>query len=376
MKFLLFGTGNMANQVMEGILNLKRNIEIIGVIDNDETKHGGKFFQYTIAGPERIKDYAYDYICILLGKNYADVYTQLVYGYHIQKDKIVDRFFLLKVIMTEKYRESEDRDIQDTISFWQKNNLSFFNQFEYVPARYEKVFWDMENNMPFILYERKRLYYPRNYDGFFVKDDELYVVSYRDMEQHMKSPHRYLTDSICFEEGDIVVDAGAREGDFALPYIEKSKKLYLIECDSGWVKALQMTYKDYKDKVIIVPKMLSDKVTENSTTLMETLGNEKVTFIKMDIEGAETKALSVSGKLFKNNNIKCAICSYHKKNDKDDIEKILKKFGYRCSESKGYVVFVADPDIFKEADFRRGIIYAQKDCPNDLAFNLSESVDQ
>lgn len=119
MKFLLFGTGNMANQVMEGILNLKRNIEIIGVIDNDETKHGGKFFQYTIAGPERIKDYAYDYICILLGKNYADVYTQLVYGYHIQKDKIVDRFFLLKVIMTEKYRESEDRDIQDTISFWQ-----------------------------------------------------------------------------------------------------------------------------------------------------------------------------------------------------------------------------------------------------------------
>lgn len=40
MKFLLFGTGNMANQVMEGILNLKRNIEIIGVIDNDETKHG------------------------------------------------------------------------------------------------------------------------------------------------------------------------------------------------------------------------------------------------------------------------------------------------------------------------------------------------
>lgn len=361
MKFLLFGTGNIAQQIMKGIKNLEKYTEIVGVIDNDERKHGQKFYQYTVIGPEHIKDLSYDYICILLEGRYGDVYNQLVYGYHIESTKIVDRFFLLKEIMSEKYKDSEDKEIQDTIAFWKENELTFFNQFESAPATYEKVFWDTENNMPFIMYEGKRLYYPRDYRGFCIRNGDMYAVSYREMEQHIKSPHRYLTDKICIEDGDAVVDAGAREGDFALPYIEKISRLYLFECDMGWVKALEMTYQDYRDKVVIIPKMLSDKVDENSTTLSDILGGQKVDFIKMDIEGAEAGALSASEELLEDNDIKCAICSYHRKNDQDDIERILSRHGYHCSESEGYVVFVADPDIFIEADFRRGIVYAKKE---------------
>lgn len=360
MRFLLFGTGNIAKQVMKGLENLEEYVEIVGVIDNDEIKQGEKFYKYTITGPERMKEYSYDYICILLERNYEDVFNQLVYGYHIEAAKIVDRFFLLKEIMSEKYKDSKDSAVQDTISFWQKNNLTFFNQFEFAPAKYEKVFWDTENNMPFVMYADKRLYYPRDY-RFCIKNGDMYVVSFREMEQHINSPHRYLTDRIGIEDGDVVVDAGAQEGDFALPYIEKINKLYLFECDAAWVKALEMTYKDYKDKVVIVPKMLSDKVDEESTTLTEVVGDQKVNFIKMDIEGAETRALSASGELLENNDIKCAICSYHRKNDKKDIENIFAQFGYSCSESQGYVVFVADPDIFKEADFRRGVVYARRE---------------
>lgn len=370
MKFLLFGTGNVADQVMKGIDNLEKYVEIAGVVDNDETKYGTKFYKYTVTGLESMADCLYDYICILLDKNYREVYNQLVYGYHIADDRIVDRFFLLKEIMSEKYKNSEDKAVQDTISFWQENNLTFFNQFAYAPAVYEKVSWDMENNMPYVMYGKERLYYPRDYRGFCIQNGDMYVVSYREMEQHIRSPHRYLTDRIDIGDGDIVVDAGAREGDFALPYIHKISKLYLFECDAGWVKALEMTYRNYMDKVIIVPKMLSDEVTENSTTLPEVIGNQKLDFIKMDIEGAETRALSAAGGLLENNDIKCAVCSYHRKNDKDDIKRILTRLGYDCSESEGYVVFVADPDIFKEADFRRGVVYAKRKGIDSYECNL------
>lgn len=358
MKFLLFGTGAIANLVMDGISKSDNSIKIVGVIDNDESKQGQLFYGKSVVGPDCIKDFQYDYICILLERSYVDVYNQLLYGYHIDKEKLVDKFFLLKQIMINKYRNSTDRDICDTISYWDKNDLTFFNQFEYAPVQFERVFWDTDNNMPYVIYADKKLYYPREYRNFFVKDGILCVRSYREMEQHEHSPHRYLTPEIYIKEGDVVVDAGAREGDFALPYIDMIKKLYLFECETEWIKALEMTYKDYRDKVVIIPKMLSNMEDDNTITLSEAISDENINFIKMDIEGVEVEVLRASQVLLKNNDIKCAICCYHRKNDRRDIEQIFTESGYRCSESNGYVVFIADPDIFKEADFRKGIVYA------------------
>lgn len=365
MKFLIFGTGKAASHVMDGINKSDSGIEIVGVVDNDETKYGEIFYGYIVVGPNCINNFQYDYICILLERYFEDVYNQLLYGYHIERSKLVNKFFLLKQIMISKYRNSSDKDICETIEYWGKNDLSFFNQFTYAPAQMDRVFWDTENNMPYVLYNDKRLYYPREYKGFFVKENMLYVRSYREMEQHEGSPHRYLTQEICIKEGDVVVDAGAREGDFALPYIDMIKKLYLFECDPEWIRALKLTYKDYHDKIVIIPKMLSDVVNDETTTLSEILADEKINFIKMDIEGSEVKALRASKELLMKNDIRCAICCYHKKNDRRDIEQILIESGYQCSESEGYVVFVADPDIFRDADFRKGIVYAVK-SPNHI----------
>lgn len=360
MRFLLFGTGKTASHVMEKIENWHEYIEITGIIDNDEAKQGKLFYGKVIAGPERMKEFSYDYICILAEKYFENIYNQLLYGYHIEKKRLVNKFFLLKQIMIHKYRDSEDKDIRDTISFWKQNDLTFFNQFEFAPVQYEKVYWDTDSNMPYVLYDSRRLYYPRDYSDFLVKDGNLCVASYRAMEQHERSPHRYLTDRIRIRKDDVVVDAGAREGDFALPYIDMIKKLYLFECDPGWVKALKMTYRDYSDKVVIIDKMLSDLSDDRSTTLEESIDDEKVDFIKMDIEGAEVSALHTSSRLLRENALRCAICCYHRKNDRKDIERILIQNGYRCSVSNGYVVFLADPDIFRDADFRSGIVYAEK----------------
>lgn len=51
MKIFLFGTGNMANNILEQITEFPQNIEILGFIDNDSNKWGGIFGktnQYTL----------------------------------------------------------------------------------------------------------------------------------------------------------------------------------------------------------------------------------------------------------------------------------------------------------------------------------------
>ena len=358
MRFLIFGTGKIASHIIADLMESEVDINIAGFLDNDMNKVGGKFFGKPVYHPGEICQLKYDYICLLMGKTVSKtVREQLVYGYHVASEQIVDRLFLLKFIMSKKFQYSNEPDIIDTLDFWKENSISFFNQFQYKPETYDEVFWDMSSNMPYVLYKGKRLYYPRTYSNFIIKDEKMYVVSYREMEQAENSPHRYLKGEIQIQEDDVVIDAGAREGDFALEYIDIIKKLYLFECDTDWIEALRLTYKDYMDKVCIIPKMLADYIDEEHITLGAAI-KDKINFIKMDIEGAEVPVVMDSKEIFLNNDIRCAICSYHKKDDKNHLVKPLEEYGYTCTLSSGHIVFVDDPNIFRDADFRKGVVYA------------------
>ena len=65
-------------------------------------------------------------------------------------------------------------------------------------------------------------------------------------------------------------------------------------------------------------------------------------------------------KILLNNDVKCAICSYHKNGDERAIKDILEHYAYKTSNSKGYILFYHDENIYSTLDFRRGIVYAQK----------------
>lgn len=359
MKVLIFGTGEIARQVLCGMDHILEYIEIVGFVDNDDAKYGAEFYGRAIYHPGQIQALDYDKICILLTQ-FQQVYDQLVYGYQVPPEKIISREELLKYLMTEKYRNTTESDIRDTLKYWKSNPLSYFNQHEYADVTRDRVFWDQEYNMPYIMFKGRRLYYPRSYGGFFYDEEGTCLLGYREEEQAQGSPHRYLTESIDFAEGDIVVDAGAMEGDFALEHIDKIEKLYIFECNPEWVKALKMTYKDYMDKVIIIPKMLGDHVDENMTTLKEAIPDGRVDFIKMDIEGAEVGALQAAKELLLKNNVKCSICTYHREKDAARLEKFFNDIGYQTSFSNGHMIFYIDPEIFSTLDFRKGVIYAKK----------------
>ena len=158
------------------------------------------------------------------------------------------------------------------------------------------------------------------------------------MEQDRNSPHRYQTDTFYVCQHDVVLDAGVAEGNFALDIIDLVDKLYLIECDEKWIHALKYTFEPYKDKVEIVEAVLGDG-SHGSATIDGIVGENRIDFIKMDIEGAESRALHGAEQSLKRNNVKLDVCAYHNFDDEEKIKKLLETFGYQTEVSEGYMVF-------------------------------------
>jgi predicted RNA methylase len=213
------------------------------------------------------------------------------------------------------------------------------------------------HDRPYILFEGKKMYYPQSF-SFVNCDGKQYVYNVL-REQGEKSPHLYVRNNDEIKEDSVIVDAGVCEGNFALRYVDKAKKIYLIESDPQWIKALKMTFSDYQDKVVICNKFLTRYESENTTTLDE-LVQEDIDFLKMDIEGAEIDAILGGKNILRKSNARCAICSYHKKNDEENIRYLLETYGYQTSTSEGYMFFPYDENILDTMDFRRGVVYGAK----------------
>lgn len=223
---------------------------------------------------------------------------------------------------------------------------------------------DSEVNMPYVIHNGKRLYFPsqikleqakylyRNY----IENECILGGCYRE-----KEPHKYESESVKVADGDLLLDIGCAEALFTLEHIEKIKKAYLVESDPYWADALNATFKPYADKVTIVQKYISDKDTEESTTL-ETLLKNEVTdniFIKMDIEGCEHLVIKSSVKFLASiKNAKIACCTYHRGNDFNEISALLKGNGFSIEASDGYMIFPLGDEL-RPPYFRKGVLRAK-----------------
>lgn len=356
MKILLFGTGNFAQQVYGKIKKLPDEVETLGFIDNNASRWGD-FFGKKCFPPSILKDIMYDKIIILSINYYEEIKMDLIYQYHVNKDKIEDYKYLLKLLFEEKYKDSQDEEIQKTLHYWKDHDLSVFNQYVEEKEEYWEVYWDSIENMPFINFEDKRMYFPG--DTKFAEKDGKKVIKNLLNEQQPTSPHLYLKDDIVIHNGDVVVDAGVCEGNFILRYIEKVSKAYLFESDKRWRKPLELSMKKFSDKVVLCNKYLG-KLNDAGTVTLDAVVYGRLDFLKMDIEGAEINALMGGKDVLTNNNVKCAICSYHNKDDEQKIKEILHTYGYKTNTSNGNMVFYWDTNIFSDVSFRKGIVYGRK----------------
>lgn len=257
--------------------------------------------------------------------------------------------------------DSNNAEIEEVLTFVRKSGeLNVFN-YPYV-EKYKDlnvvIEYDEEIKLYYALHSEKKMYFCRSITS---KEQAKWYYESICCEQDRNSPHYYFEEGYEVKEGDVVIDAGVAEGNFALAVIDKVSKIYLVECDKEWLEALHYTFASYGNKVIFVDKFLGEFDDVGSICIDSLINGEALNFIKMDVEGAEVASLKGGiNTLCRQKEIKCLICSYHQKGDEEHITEILQKCNFQVETSKGYMYFKNDIQAIINGELRRGLVMGKK----------------
>jgi FkbM family methyltransferase len=161
--------------------------------------------------------------------------------------------------------------------------------------------------------------------------------------------HFYQKEHTQISQGEILLDIGTAEGLFPLTVVEKCSKIILVEPNPHFYNALQKTFAKFAHKVQIIHsavgnkkgsismqgESLSGSIIENDTAhgaiplnKIDTIlpANQKITYLKADIEGFEEEMLKGAELTIKRNTPKIAITSYHLQNNANEIIRLVKSF--------------------------------------------------
>lgn len=361
-RLLIWGTGGVGKKFQKKYQKIfYQYYDIVGYIDNDKEKQGSVFCNKTIYSPEQICNLEWDMILLCtISKTYQEEMLDFLQKMGIERRKIAcytncEGIGLMRDFFLEKYYNSADPEIKEILQYIEEHELTVFNmKLEQSKERY-KVYCDSAGEDPYIWIDNKRMYYPKEFLDINVTPF-LYDIY---TEQSDNSPHLYVPKGICLKKNSVILDAGAREGNFSLKYVEDCKKIYIVECEKIWCRVLEKTFAPYKNKVNICNVFLGKENNENVQNI-DSLVKEPLDMIKMDIEGAEIEALKGAGSVLCESNAFCAISAYHNGTDENSIKKILNEYGYKTSVSQGYMLFGWDDNFYKSLDIRRGIVYGNK----------------
>lgn len=355
-KVIIWGAESNTASFLNAKVFYADMLEIVAVTDGDEKKWGTTIAGHVIVSPQQAYEMEFDKIVITSDTCYEEIEKRITNDTGVTPDVFENRYYVAKLKLMERYKNSDDAEIQEILSYLKTHRLGVFNapfKFKY-RAQQAKIARDEENGLYYVMHHGRRLYMARSYNS------EARVRSYYKglcTEQDKDSPHLYLEGDFDVEQGDVVVDVGVAEGNFALDVIDKVSRIYLVETDEEWIEALQYTFADYKDKVVYCNKFAADYTAYNTATL-DAMIPENVNFIKMDIEGCESAGLlGARGLIAKSPKVKCAICLYHNDSDEAQLTAIAESYGMKCSYSKGYEWFPwSDRQLYILPTFRRGML--------------------
>ncbi|CAM3551627.1 FkbM family methyltransferase [Arcobacter aquimarinus] len=172
----------------------------------------------------------------------------------------------------------------------------------------------------------------RNILNFRKNFDLKYMRNYK-----VDNKRQYFEEFLNLKDGEVFIDAGGFDGQTSIEFIKHSpnyKSIYIFEPDNENLEIAKKNLHNYKN-VNFISKGLSNhkdtlkfdmgsgsasKISEIGAITIEvdTLDNlvkEKITFIKMDIEGAEGLAIEGMKNHILNDYPKMAISVYHKADD-------------------------------------------------------------
>lgn len=179
----------------------------------------------------------------------------------------------------------------------------------------------------------------RNITSFRKNFDLKYMKEYK-----VDIKGQYFEDFLNLQDGEVFIDAGGFDGQTSIEFIKycpNYKTVYIFEPSEKNLAMAKENLKEYEN-INFISKGLSNQkdvlkfdtesgsassISENGTVTIEVdtldvMVSEKVSFIKMDIEGGESMAIEGMKNHILNDHPKMAISVYHKV---DDFWKILEQ---------------------------------------------------
>ena len=314
-KIIIFGASATAKHYLNQVKIMNSRWFVEGIVDNDISKHGKEFMEYVIQSPETLLKYNKDDIVVLIcSMHTGDIARQL--------DAMgIENYFA---------------------DFWLNTPIKVSYK-QVVPQ--EKIEW-----LKSIVCDEES---KRILDGIVEKRLNDFM-DYTDIKYFGKS--EYFIDEFWkpYEDGsEVFIDGGGYTGDTIEEFVDWTKgnykAVYSFEPDPSKAKMIKDNLWKWNGKVHLYEKGLYDKVTElkfiegdllhsgkitegsndecisiNTAVLDDVVDvNERVTFLKLDIEGAELEALEGARRIITQNKPRLAICIYHKMNDLWEIPKLI-----------------------------------------------------
>lgn len=270
-----------------------------------------------------------------------------------------DPFWELRrdILRYYKTQNVDDKELKEAIQYIKKEGVAVFPYpfNDKYDLRDIAVYTDEESDLKYVEHNGHNLYYPIEKSDKDIRKIHTNLL----IEQDALSPHCYLSDDFQVGSNDVVLDVGAAEGILSLSIVEKVHQLVLFEVEEQWIKALQKTFEPWKDKVRIINKYVSDEDGAQTITidsLLDTFTTQSV-FLKLDVEGAEKKALTGAQRLLTSDEYRCkaAVCTYHNQNDHMELSAQMEDLGYQIETTGGYMLFVHDENL-SAPYFRRALI--------------------
>lgn len=162
--------------------------------------------------------------------------------------------------------------------------------------------------------------------------------------------HYYQKQHTKVENGEIILDIGTAEGLLPISVIDKCDHIYMVEPSQLFCNCLEKTFSNFSEKTTIfntavgnddgiisfdensLDGMVSQESTADTNKIsiykIDTLfkNNEKITYLKADIEGFEEEMLKGAEQTIKRNKPKIAITTYHTQNNPEVIISLIKSF--------------------------------------------------
>ena len=179
-------------------------------------------------------------------------------------------------------------------------------------------------------------------------------------EQDPRSPHRYFTATFDPRPGCIFADVGSAEGIVALDVVERVDHLYLFEGDANWRRALEATFRPWREKVTIVDRLVGRRSGPGMVAIDDVFADRRPPdFLKLDVEGCEADVIRGAARTTTRvDDMRAAVCAYHGRDDETVLRQLLEATGFAVSVSTGYMLLAAADGGLPE--FRRGVLRAER----------------